>query len=90
MAIARGLRGVAAELCLDPESRLWITAMAPFIAGVFNLGRAVAYRSLARAVNGELDPAGEGFPEKSVAVEVEPDGTVRWYYEDRRRWTPPV
>lgn len=81
MALGWGLRHLAVEIGLDPLGELWQTAVVPFVAGAFSLGRAVAYRSLARAVNGELDPPSEGIPDKPVLVEVDPDGTTRWYYE---------
>jgi hypothetical protein len=85
-ALGRGLHALADELGLDPHGALWQEHQLPFTAGAFNLGRACAYRSMARALAGEDDP--DTFPDRAVEVEIDPDRTVRWRYrEGHELWT---
>jgi len=81
-----GYRGLCKELRLDPGGIQATGTLLPFIVGVFNIGRAVAYRSAGRAFAGEDDP-GE-FPEQPVELEVTPGKDVTWRpQEPDESWT---
>jgi hypothetical protein len=91
-SIARGLHALAHDLDVDPNSESWVEAV-KFVTGVFNLGRSLAYRSMARSIRGEADI--DEFPRDAVWVEVGAEPCPgcglrpsRWYYrEGREAWT---
>lgn len=82
--LAHQLRPLAMWLNLDPDGSPWATEILPAFVAVFNVGRAVALRSVARAYHGEADP-GE-FP-PPLEVEIDPGHDVR-LAETCWAWTP--
>ena len=86
-AIVIGLDSVAEDLGVNPASREWAEVV-PYIVGVFNIGRALALRSVGRAFAGETDPA--EWPANQVELEIDPGRGARWQYAEGVRWTRPA